>query len=154
ILLGMARLQFKAEVTAKCSPERAFDYFADYRHVAGVLDGVSKWQPAGAKTRGIGARYNVEMMVVGLPLKSVLRLDRWKRPSEIGWVSESGPIRQQGGFTFKKVPSGVNIELRIAYEPVGSFLGAAIARSVDWMVRQRIQGALERIREELERSID
>ena len=146
----MARLEFKAGVTAECSPERAFDYFADHRHVAAVLDGVSKWEPAGSKTRGIGARYNVELMVLGLPLKSVLRLDRWKRPAEIGWVSESGPIRQQGGFTFKKVGDGVRVELRIAYEPPASFVGAAIARRLDWMVRQRLERALERIRETLE----
>jgi ligand-binding SRPBCC domain-containing protein len=148
----MARLEFKAGVTAKCTPELAFDYFADHRHVAAVLDGVSKWEPAGSKTRGIGARYNVELMVLGLPLKSVLRLDRWKRPAEIGWVSESGPIRQQGGFTFKKVGDGVRVELRIAYEPPASFVGAAIARRLDWMVRQRLERALERIRDELEGS--
>jgi ligand-binding SRPBCC domain-containing protein len=148
----MARLEFKAGVTAECTPELAFDYFADHRHVAAVLDGVSKWEPAGSKTRGIGARYNVELMVLGLPLKSVLRLDRWKRPAEIGWVSESGPIRQQGGFTFKKVGDGVRIELRIAYEPPASFVGAAIARRLDWMVRQRLERALERIRDELEGS--
>jgi hypothetical protein len=148
----MARLEFKAGVTAKCTPELAFDYFADHRHVAAVLDGVSKWEPAGSKTRGIGARYNVELMVLGLPLKSVLRLDRWKRPAEIGWVSESGPIRQQGGFTFKKVGDGVRVELRIAYEPPASFVGAAIAGRLDWMVRQRLERALERIRDELEES--
>jgi ligand-binding SRPBCC domain-containing protein len=148
----MARLEFKAGVTAKCTPELAFDYFADHRHVAAVLDGVSKWEPAGSKTRGIGARYNVELMVLGLPLKSVLRLDRWKRPAEIGWVSESGPIRQQGWFTFKKVGDGVRVELRIAYEPPASFVGAAIARRLDWMVRQRLERALERVRDELEGS--
>jgi hypothetical protein len=148
----MARLEFKAAVTAECTPERAFDYFADHRHVAAVLDGVSKWEPAGSTTRGVGARYNVELMVLGLPLKSVLRLDRWKRPAEIGWISESGPIRQHGGFTFKKVADGVRIELRIAYEPPASFVGAAIARRLDWMVRQRLERALERIREELEGS--
>ena len=62
----MARLAFKAEVTAGCPPERAFDYFADHRHVAAVLDGVSRWEPIGEKTRGVGARYNVEIVALGL----------------------------------------------------------------------------------------
>ena len=146
----MARLAFKAEVTAGCPPERAFDYFADHRHFAAVLDGVSRWEPIGEKTRGVGARYNVEIVALGLPLRSVLRLNRWQRPYAIGWVSESGLIKQEGGFTFKKVSRGVRIELRIAYEPPASFLGAAIARRMDWMVRQRLQRALERIRDKLE----
>jgi uncharacterized membrane protein len=146
----MARREFKAQVTVKVPPERAFDYFADYRHVAAVLDGVSRWEPVGSKTNGIGARYNVEMQALGLPLKSVLRLNRWRRPHEIGWVSESGLIKQVGGFTFKKVKDGVLIELRIAYEPPGSFVGVAVAGRLDWVIRGRLQKALERIRTVLE----
>lgn len=146
----MARVEFAADVTVKCPPERAFDYFADHRHVAAVLDGVTRWEPIGAKTKGLGARYDVEMTAIGLPLKSVLRLNRWRRPHEIGWVSESGLIKQEGGFTFKKVSGGVHVELRIAYEPPAAFIGAAIARRLDGTVRGRLKAALERIRDELE----
>jgi uncharacterized membrane protein len=137
-------------VTVKTSPERAFDYFADYHHVAEVLDGVSKWQPVGTNSRGVEARYNVELVAFGLPLKSVLRLNRWRRPAEIGWESESGLIKQDGGFTFEKVKTGVRIELRIAYEPPASFVGAALARPLDRMVRERLKKAMERIRDRLE----
>jgi uncharacterized membrane protein len=146
----MATREFTAKVTVKCSAERAFDYFADHRHVAAVLEGVNRWEPAGTKTTGIGARYNVEVQALGMPLKSVLRLNRWRRPHEIRWVSESGLIKQEGGFTFKKVKDGVRIELHIAYEPPASFIGGAIAGRLDWVVRQRLQKALERIRDHLE----
>jgi Polyketide cyclase / dehydrase and lipid transport len=146
----MARFEFKSGVTARSTPERAFDYFADHRHVARVLEGVTKWDPIGTKAAGVGARYNVELVAFGLPLDGVLRINHWRRPEEIGWVSESGPIKQDGGFTFKKVPDGVRIELRIAYEPPASFLGAALARPLDHMVRERLEKALERIRDRLE----
>jgi uncharacterized membrane protein len=135
---------------AKVPPERAFDYFADYRHVAGVLEGVSRWEPIGTKTRGAGARYEVEMSTLGFPLESVLRLNRWRRPREIGWVSERGLIKQEGGFTFTAVPDGVRIELRIAYEPPGGVIGAAVARRADSVVRHRLEKALDRIRRVLE----
>jgi hypothetical protein len=150
----MARFEFKSAVTVKTSPEGAFDYFADHRHVAEVLDGVSKWEPIGTKTRGVGARYSVELVAFGVPLKSVLRLNSWRRPEEIGWVSESGLIKQDGGFRFEKVPAGVRIELRIAYQPPASFVGAALARPLDGMVRERLKHALERIRERLEEPIN
>ena len=150
ILLGMARVEFASEVTVKCTPERAFDYFADTRPVAAVLEGVRRWEPIGAQASGLGARYNVEMTALGFPLKSVLRLNRWRRPHEIGWVSETGLIKQEGGFAFRKVPGGVHIELRIAYQPPASFLGAAIASRLDWTVKRRLKVALERIRDKLE----
>lgn len=146
----MAQLEFTAAVTVKCSPEKAFDYFADHRHVAAVLDGISKWEPIGPKAQGVGARYEVEMVALGLPLKSALRLNRWRRPREIGWVSESGLIKQEGGFTFTEVKGGVHIVLRIAYTPPAAILGATVARRLDWVVRNRLQKAMERIRDVLE----
>ena len=137
-------------MTVESTPERAFDYFADYRHVAEVLEGVSQWEPMGGKTTGVGARYRVEMTAFGIPLKNVLRLNRWERPREIAWVSESGLIKQDGGFTFREVAGAVRIELRIAYQPPASVLGAAVARRMDGLVRHRLERALERIRQVLE----
>lgn len=146
----MAMREFSAAVTVKVTPERAFDYFADYRHVPLVLDGVTKWEPLGAKARGVGALYDVEMNVLGLPLSNVLRLNRWRRPDEIGWVSESGLVKQEGGFSFKGVDHSVRIELRIAYEPPAAVVGMFLAQLVDRAVRRRLQGALKRVRETLE----
>src|ERR1041385_718027 len=146
----MSRLEFGATVDVKTTPERAFDYFADHRHGADVLEGVSRWHPITEKSKGLGARYSVEMLAFGFPLRNVLRLNRWRRPREIGWVSESGLIKQEGGFTFTEIPKGVRIELRIAYEPPGSLVGAAVAQRVDGAVRRRLEQALKRIRERLE----
>ena len=147
---SLARLELSSAVTVKSTPQRAFDYFADHRHVAEVLEGVSRWEPIGATSTGVGARYQVEMTALGLPLRNVLRLNRWRRPQEIGWISESGLVRQQGGFTFKDVAGGVRIELRIVYQPPASVIGAAVARRLDGLVRRRLDRALERIRETLE----
>ena len=146
----MAWVEFRAAVTIRCPAERVFDWFADHRHVAQVLEGVSRWEPIGARTRGVGARYSVEMNALGFPLKSVLRLNRWRRPEEIGWVSESGLIKQEGGFTFNEVENGTRVELRIAYDPPGAMVGGAIARRMDWTVRRRLEKALAKIRDRLE----
>ena len=146
----MARLEFTSTIDVASTPERAFDYIADYRHVPQVLEGVSRWLPLGATTREVGSRYDVEMVTFGVPLKNVLRLKRWRRPEAIEWESESGLIRQEGGFRFHKTDRGVRIELRIAYEPPGSAVGAAVARRMDGMVRRRLERALERIRDVLE----
>ncbi len=131
-------------------PDRVFDYFADHRHVAEVLEGISRWEPVGGRSRGVGARFEVEMQALGVPLKSVLRLDRWRRPREIGWVSESGLIKQEGGFTFTETERGTRVDLRIAYSPPGFAVGAAIAQRLDGVVRGRLDRALRRIKQTLE----
>jgi uncharacterized membrane protein len=142
--------EFTSSVDVRCAPESAFDYFADYRHVAAILKGINRWEPIGARTQGVGARYSVELQAIGVPLRSVLRIDRWRRPHEIGWVSESGLIKQEGGFTFAPRPSGVRITLRIAYTPPGWAIGAAVGKRLDFVVRNRLKGAMEEIRDVLE----
>ena len=146
----MAALELSVPITVRTTPENAFDYFADHRHVAQVLAGVSRWDPIGAKTQRVGARYAVEIQALGVPLRSTLMLNRWSRPHEIGWVSESGVIKQMGTFTFAPVKGGTRIELRITYEPPASVLGAALANRLDGFVRRRLATAMERIRDRLE----
>lgn len=146
----MARLEFNAAVNVNTTPERAFDYFADYHHVAEVLEGVTRWEPLGGRSRGVGARYQVEMQALGLPLRNVLRLDRWTPHEEIGWVSESGLVKQEGRFHFQSVGDQTRIELTIVYQPPASVIGAAVASRLDPMLRARLQSALERIRDTLE----
>ena len=146
----MPRLEFSVTVVIHVSPERAFDYFADHRHVAKVLEGVTRWEPIGSHSTGVGARYNVELMAMGVPLRGVLRLNRWRRPHEIGWVSESGLIEQEGGFTFIEVPDGVRVQLQIAYVPPASVVGELVARRLEGTVRHRLQRAMNRIRDTLE----
>ncbi|HYL71063.1 MAG TPA: SRPBCC family protein [Candidatus Dormibacteraeota bacterium] len=147
----MPKLELSVPITVAVTPDRAFDYFADHRHVARVLEGVSRWDPIGAQTQGIGARYSVEMLALGFPLRSVLVLDRWRRPDHIGWVSESGLIKQRGSFTFTPTPDGrTRIVLRIEYTPPASLLGAAVAGRLDGFVRRRLAAAMGRIRETLE----
>jgi uncharacterized membrane protein len=90
------------------------------------------------------------MVALGFPLRSVLRLDRWRPGHEIGWVSESGLIKQRGGFTFKPVGMGVRITLRIEYEPPASVLGLAVARRLDGFVRRRLEKAMQNIKLTLE----
>lgn len=146
----MPELDLSVPITVRTTPEKAFDYFADHRHVAQVLEGVSRWDPVGEQTQGVGARYSVEMQALGFPLRSVLRLDRWQRPRVIGWVSETGLIKQGGSFIFERVKTGTRIELHIRYEPPASVFGAAVAKRLDGFVRRRLAAAMERIRGTLE----
>jgi uncharacterized membrane protein len=146
----LPKLELTVPVVVETTAERAFDYFADHRHVAQVLEGVSRWEPIGAQKEGVGARYAVEMQALGFPLRSVLRLDRWRRPREIGWVSESGLIKQRGDFTFTPEGRAVRIVLRIEYEPPASVLGAAVARRLDGFVRHRLERAMANIKQTLE----
>ena len=137
-------------VDIKASPEEVFDFLADHRHVAPVFEGVSRWEPITPTATGVGARYQVQIVAVGVPLGGVVRLNQWKRPEVIGWTSESGMVKNDGDFTITKLKNGARLAVRVAYHPPASVIGLAIARRIDFVVKRRYERALMNIKEWLE----
>ncbi len=150
MLGAMAERRFTAKGVIGCTPAAAFRWVADYRNVPKALEGIGRWKPLGRRTRGAGARFDVEMKALGLPLHNVLVLDSWREPDEITWVSESGLISQRGGWTFKPLGDGTEVTLTIAYRPPAGVVGGLVAGRVDGLVRKRLERALERMRVILE----
>jgi ribosome-associated toxin RatA of RatAB toxin-antitoxin module len=146
----MAEQSFSAEIVVACAPQAVFDWVADYHHVAEVLEGVSRWEPLQREARGRGARFDVAMSALGLPLESVLVLDQWEEPRRIGWSSESGVIEQSGSWQFEPSGEGTRVSLSIGYVPPLGVVGRMVAGEVDALVRERLQRALERMKRFLE----
>lgn len=146
----MAPRRFSARTDIARDPGDVFAWVADYRNAAAVLDGIERWEPLGEATAGVGARFDVSMRALGLPLENVLVLDRWDEPREIGWRSESGLVGQRGGWRFESRPGGTEVTLSIAYDPPGGAVGALLAARVDGLVRGRLEGALLRMKDALE----
>ncbi len=149
----MAHRRFTARTVIAREPADVFAWVADHRNVPTVLDGIDRWEPLGGATRGVGARFDVSMRALGVPLENVLVLDRWHEPSAIGWRSESGLIPQAGGWRFEGRPGGTEVTLTIGYDPPGGALGGLLAARVDGLVRGRLEHALERMKAVLERPV-
>ena len=149
--MGWVR-EFSASTRIATTPERAFDFVADHRNVASVLEGITRWDPLDSgRAAERGARYDVEMRTFGIPLANRLVLDAWDRPRRIGWRSETGLIAQRGGWTFTGHPDGTTtVALRIAYEPPLAAFGNLLAGRADAVVRRRLERALAAMKARLE----
>ena len=147
----MAARRFTARTVIDRTPRDVFAWVADHRNVPRVLEGVDRWDPLGDRVAGVGARFDVSMRALGLPLENVLVLDRWDEPRAIGWRSESGLVPQAGGWRFEARDGGTEVTLSIGYEPPGGALGGLLAGSVDGLVRGRLEQALARMKAVLER---
>jgi len=147
----MAPRRFSARAVIARPPAAVFAWVADPAHVSDVLEGVDRWEPLDDRATGVGARFDVSMRALGLPLENVLVLDRWDEPRAIGWRSESGLIAQTGGWRFEPRGDGTEVVLTIGYEPPGGALGGLLAGRVDGLVRERLQRALRRMKDALER---
>ena len=148
---AVAERRFSAAVVIEREPSVVFEWVADYRHVPTVLEGVTRWEPLGTQSRGLGARFNVAMSALGFPLENVLVLDVWEEPRAIGWRSESGLIEQTGRWEFRPHPDGTEVSLSIGYRPPLGIVGGLVAGEVDGMVRGRLERALSAMKQRLER---
>ena|SRR5947209_5688877 len=146
----MAERRFSAATEIARDPRDVFAWVADHRNVPRVLEGVSRWEPLSATDRGRGARFDVAVGALGLRLETVLVLDVWDEPREIGWRSESGPFPQSGRWRFEPAPEGTEVTLAIRYRPPGGALGGLLAGQVEGLAQGRLRAALERMRAMLE----
>ena len=142
--------EFVASEFIRSTPEKVFDFVADYRNVRPVLEGVTRWEPTGKRSKGKGATFRIEMSALGIPMGDTLKLDAWERPRVIGWHSSGRAMEQTGRWRFTPRDSGVETELRIVYDPPVGLVGEAVARAVDGLVRRRLQDALQRMRNLIE----
>jgi uncharacterized membrane protein len=119
--------------------------------VAGVLDGVDEWRPIGPRAQGVGARYQVILGMLPVPIPARLVIVEWERPRAIAWDTESSLVVNRGRWTFRPAPKGTSVELALTYEPPAGRLGNFVAARVESTVRNRIIRALDRMKGELER---
>jgi uncharacterized membrane protein len=150
----MAARRFTARTVIARPAADVFAWVADPGHVPLVLEGVERWQPLDGRAGGVGARFDVRVRALGVAAETVLVLDRWEEPRVIGWRSESGPVAHSGGWRFAPRGAGTEVALAIDYEPPGGVLGGLVAARVDGVLRERLQRALERMRDLLERPPD
>jgi uncharacterized membrane protein len=128
-----------------------FDWVADYRNVPRVMAGISEWRPIGKRAEGVGARYQVALGELPIPVRAKLVIVEWKRPEAIAWATESGPVTNQGRWTFSAEEGGTEVELTVTYQPPAGGLGNILASGIEGIIRGRIVTALDRMKEELER---
>jgi uncharacterized membrane protein len=119
--------------------------------VARVLEGVSEWRPIGTQAEGVGARYQVILGMLPVPIPARLVLVEWERPRAIAWDTESSLVVNRGRWTFRPAASGTLVELALTYDPPAGGLGNFVAARVESTVRNRIVRALDRMKDELER---
>ncbi len=146
----MPERRFSASVEIAREPADVFAWVADHRNVPRALDGITRWEPLGSRTRGRGARFDVAMDVLGVSLHNVLVLDRWEEPGAIEWRSESGLVPQSGEWRFQPAAAGTMVTLTIRYTAPGGVVGGLVAGRLDGPVRARLGRALARMKEILE----
>ncbi len=144
----MARIQL--EGTADAPAAVVFGYVDDWTNTTKYMQGLTKWEPAGEVTHGLGATFDAAMQVGPTSIDSVLEITTWEQDRALGWEPRKG-IKQSGTWRFQ--PAGdrtlVTIVLDVTFP--GGIAGRLLGKTTEPILRSQVQKSLTALTEQVER---
>ena len=122
-------------------PERVLDY----------MSGVTRWEVAGARATGLGARYRMLFRVGAAEVGGLVEVVEFDEPCDFAWTSVTG-LDHRGRWRLREMPGGrTRIELRLSYVVEGAGLSGWIAERV---AAPTVSGHVRRTLEQLTRVVE
>lgn len=131
-------------------PEQAFAYVDDHTHTTAYMKALDRWEPAGRKVHGKGARFAVAMKAGPMTLSSVVEISQWTENRVIAWRSTEG-FRQTGRWSFRNGGDGTDATFDLEYELPGGIAGRVLARAADPIIRANLEASVRQLRTLLEK---
>ena len=134
-------IEARADVTLPVPPADAFAAATDMGH-ADWLPAVRGLRHVGGPESGVGARYEVEVGMIGRHLRGVLVCREIDPPSRAVYALEDG-IQLAVVIEVVPVGGGCRVELTAQYAVGGGPLGGAVERATAGAARHEVARAVE-----------
>jgi uncharacterized membrane protein len=122
------RLNHSIEVSAP--PQAVWDYIADPENYLHFMAGVTRWEIAGDKAQGLGARFRMLIRAGSAEIGGLIEVVEWDEGRDIAWNSVTG-VDQRGRWRVRELPDGgTRVEFRFAYGVAGSGISGIFAEMV------------------------
>jgi uncharacterized membrane protein len=131
--------------------EKVWSIVSDPERALTFMSGMTRWEVAGDKPTGLGARYRMLIRVGSAEVGGLIEVVEWEEPYELAWTSVTG-IDQRGRYRLREARSGfTRVELRLAYGVAGSGLFGWIAERFAAPI---VGGHLRRTLQQLKRIVE
>lgn len=144
-------MRLNEQITISAPPRLVWDYITDPKNALHYMSGVTRWEVAGDKETGLGARYRVLFRVGAAEVGGLIEIVEFDEPCDMAWSSVTG-IDQRGRWRLRELPGDrTRVELRLAY----GVAGAGIAGLISEMVAAPTMGShLRRSLHQLKRQVE
>lgn len=136
-------IEARADVTLPVPPAEAFEAATDLRH-ADWLPAVRGLRHVGGPETGIGARYEVEVGMIGRHLRGVLVCRESESPSRAVYALEDG-LDLEIVIAIKPQRGGCRLEVTARYAVGGGPFGGAVERATVGAARHEVARAVENL---------
>ena len=144
-------MRVEAQVHVAAPPSLVWDVISDPTRQLSYMSGITRWEVAGDRPAGLGARYRMLLRVGSAEVGGLIELVEFAPPREIAWTSVTG-VDQRGRWRLREAPGErTKVELRLAYGVAGSGLGGWIAEHV---AARTVSAHLRRTVQQLRRLVE
>jgi acyl-CoA synthetase (AMP-forming)/AMP-acid ligase II/carbon monoxide dehydrogenase subunit G len=112
------------------------------------MHGITRWEQAGDKEMGAGARYQMRMKVGSAEVGGLIEIVEFDEPCDLAWTNVTG-VDQRGRWRVRERDGGTEVTLRLSYQAPG-VLGMASDLFSARMVRDNLRQSLRGLKRRLE----
>jgi uncharacterized membrane protein len=131
--------------------EDVWSIVTDPERVLSYMSGVTRWEVAGDRRSGLGARYRMLFRIGAAELGGLVEVVEFDEPCEYAWTSVTG-LDHRGRWRLREAPGGrTRVEFRLAYVVAGAGLSGWLDERI---AAPTVSGHVQRTLEQLERLVE
>ena len=147
-------MRIERQIVVAAPREAVWAYLTEPANVLEFMEGIVRWDVAGERRTGLGARYEIRMKVGNAFVGGLVEIVEWDPGRELAWTSLTG-VDQRGRFRLRDVPPGrgtgeTEVTMRFSYVVPGRIFGWITEWLASGIVGQNAERSLENLKARLE----
>jgi uncharacterized membrane protein len=123
-------VRIEQKVTVDAPRHLVWEYVTEPANYPVFMDGLTRWEVAGDRHTGLGARYRMLIRVGAADVGGLIEIVEWQPEGDMAWSSVTG-VDQRGRWRLRELGDGrTRVTFRFAYGVAGGGIAALIAERV------------------------
>jgi len=144
-------MRVSADIVVGAPAELVWETVSDPSRALHFMSGITRWEVAGDRRDGLGARYRMLMHVGSAEIGGLVEVVEHAPARDLAWTSVTG-VDQRGRWRLRERRDGeTHVELRLTYGVAGSGLFGWLAER---LAAPTVRGHLRRTVRQLKRHVE
>jgi uncharacterized membrane protein len=123
-------VRIEQKVTVDAPRHLVWQYVTEPANYPLFIDGLTRWDVAGDRHKGLGARYRMLIRVGAADVGGLIEIVEWQPDGDMAWSSVTG-VDQRGRWRLRDLGDGrTRVTFRFQYGVAGGGIPAVIAERV------------------------
>ena len=123
-------MRIEQKVTVEAPRHLIWDYVTEPANYPVFIDGMTRWEVAGDRHKGLGARYRMLIRVGAADVGGLIEIVEWQPEGDMAWSSVTG-VDQRGRWRLRDLDDDrTRVTFRFQYGVAGGGITGLIAERV------------------------